>query len=155
LDFDDVRSAISAAFSIQQDRNRQNQALASAQQILLRIGIEISDVIIDQDDLYGRGVSRAARILTLAGPGEIVISANVRDQLTADLDADIEDLGECYLKHMPQPVRTYRVGPPGPRPVVETGYALEDLLPTLAVVPFTTRDPEDEHHVWERCWPRS
>lgn len=147
LDFDDVRSAISAAFSIQQERHRQNQALPPAQQILLRIGIEISDVIIDQADLYGRGVSRAARILTLAGPGEIVISANVRDRLTADLDADMEDLGECYLKHMPQPVRAYRVGPPGPRPVIEAASFLEDLLPTLAVVPFTTRDPEDEHHV--------
>jgi TolB-like protein/class 3 adenylate cyclase/Tfp pilus assembly protein PilF len=147
LDFDDVRSAIMAAFSIQQERNRQNQALPPAQQIMLRMGIEISDVIVDQADLYGRGVSRAARILTLAGPGEIVISANVRDQLTADLDADIEDLGECYLKHMPQPVRAYRVGPPGPRPVVEIGYSSGDLLPTLAVVPFTTRNPEDEHHV--------
>ena len=147
LDFEDVRSAISAAFAIQQERNRQNQALPPAQQIMLRMGIEISDVIIDQADLYGRGVSRAARILTLAGPGEVVISANVRDQLTADLDADIEDLGECYLKHMPQPVRAYRVGPPGPRPVIETGSFFEDLLPTLAVVPFTTRDTEDEHHI--------
>ncbi len=147
LDFDDVRSAISAAFSIQQERNRQNQTLPPAQQIMLRIGIEISDVIIDQADLYGRGVSRAARILTLAGPGEIVISANVRDQLTADLDADIEDLGECYLKHMPQPVRAYRVGPPGPRPVIETGHSFDDLLPTLAIIPFTTRDPEDEHNI--------
>lgn len=147
LDFDDIRSAISAAFSIQYESRRQNLGLPPDQQIMLRMGIEISDVIIDHADLYGRGVSRAARILTLAGPGQIIISANVRDRLTADLDADIEDLGECYLKHMPQPVRAYRIGPLGPKPVIEPGTFLEDLLPTLAVIPFTTHNIEDEHHI--------
>jgi TolB-like protein/Flp pilus assembly protein TadD len=147
LDFDDVRAAIAAAFAIQQECHRRNAGLPPSQQIMLRMGIEISDVIVDHADLYGRGVSRAARILTLAGPGEIVISANVRDRLTADLDADIEDLGECYLKHVPQPVRVYRIGPPGPRPVIGPGASSADLLPTLAVVPFMTRDAEDEHQV--------
>ncbi|MCB5175246.1 MULTISPECIES: adenylate/guanylate cyclase domain-containing protein [Microvirga] len=147
LDFDDARSAVSAAFAIQQASHRGNAGLPPAQQVMLRMGVEISDVIVDHADLYGRGVSRAARLLTLAGPGEIVISANLRDQLTADLDADIEDLGECYLKHVPQPVRTYRIGPPGPRPVIEPGVFVDDLRPTLAVVPFTTDDAGDEHHV--------
>jgi adenylate cyclase len=147
LDFDDIRSAISAALSIQHASRHQSSGLPADQQIMLRMGIEVSDVIIDHADLYGRGVSRAARILTLAGPGEIIISANVRDRLTADLDADIEDLGECYLKHMPQPVRAYRIGPPGPKPVIEPGTLHEDLLPTLAVIPFTTHGIEDEHSI--------
>ncbi len=75
------------------------------------------------------------------------MSATVRDQITADLDADIEDLGECYLKHVPQPLRAYRVGPPGPRVVVEHSVAVADMLPSLAVVPFATRDPGDSHQV--------
>jgi adenylate cyclase len=147
LEFDDVRSAVSASFAIQHVSHRANLNEPSPRHILLRMGVEISDVIIDESDVYGRGVNLAARLATLAGPGEIVASANVRDQLTADLDADIEDLGECYLKHLAQPVRAYRVGPPGPRPVIEAGMLQGDLLPALAVVPFSARDPRDNHHV--------
>ena len=140
LEFDDVRSAVSASFAIQHVSHRANLNEPSPRHILLRMGVEISDVIIDESDVYGRGVNLAARLATLAGPGEIVASANVRDQLTADLDADIEDLGECYLKHLAQPVRAYRVGPPGPRPVIEAGMLQGDLLPALAVVPFSARE---------------
>jgi adenylate cyclase len=147
LEFDDVRSAVSAAFAIQHVSHRANLDIGSERHILLRMGLEISDVIIDESDVYGRGVNLAARLATLAGPGEIVASANVRDQLTADLDADIEDLGECYLKHLAEPVRAYRVGPPGPRPVIEAGLAHGELLPALAVVPFSARDPRDNYLV--------
>jgi adenylate cyclase len=147
LDFDDVRSAVSAAFAIQDASHRSNLARLPERRILLRMGIEVGEVIVDRNDVYGRGVNRAARLFTLAGPGEIVVSATVRDQITADLDADIEDLGECYLKHVPQPLRAYRVGPPGPRVVVEHSVAVADMLPSLAVVPFATRDPGDSHQV--------
>ena len=72
-------------------------------------------------DVYGHGVNLAARLTTLAGPDEIVVSADVRDQLTPALDAEIEDLGECYVKHVEQPVRAFRVGAPGEQPVIERG----------------------------------
>jgi class 3 adenylate cyclase/TolB-like protein len=147
LDFEDVRSAVSAAFAIQHATHRVNRDRRPEQQMLLRMGVEISDVIVDRSDVYGRGVNRAARLVTVAGPSEIVISATVRDQLTADLDADIEDLGECYLKHLPQPVRAYRIGPPGPHPVIEPGILTGELQPSIAVVPFMTRDGGDEHQV--------
>jgi len=147
VEFPFVQAAISAAFAIQAASNRENFGRPPEQQMLLRMGIEVSDVIVDEHDVYGRGVNRAARLVTLAGPGEIVISANVRDQLTPVLDADVEDLGECFLKHVPLPVRAYRIGPPGPRPVIEPGIPLGDLLPSLAVVPFTTRDIADDDRV--------
>ena len=83
----------------------------------------------------------------LAGADEIVISAAVRDQLTPVLDADIEDLGECYLKHVEAPVRAYRVGPPGRRPVITPAFSLGELRPTLAVIPFTARDATADQHV--------
>ena len=147
LDFNDVRSAVSAAFAIQEASRQKNVGQLPERQILLRIGVESSEVIIDRKDLYGRGVNRAARLFSLAGPGEIIVSANVRDQLTADLDGDIEDLGNCYLKHMAEPVRAYRIGPPGTQPVMPPGSPFADLLPSLAVVPFATRDLNDDHHV--------
>ena len=114
MEFGDVRAALSVAFAIRHASKRLNFGVAPDRQMLLRMGIEISDVIIDQRDLYGRGVNLANRLASLAGPDEIVISAEVRDRLTPVLDADIEDLGECYLKHVEAPVRAYRIGPPGP-----------------------------------------
>ena len=79
LDFPDVRSAVSTALAIQQASDQMNVGRPPEQQILLRMGIEISDVIVEPDDVHGRGVNLAARLMTLAGPGEIVISANARD----------------------------------------------------------------------------
>jgi adenylate cyclase len=77
----------------------------------------------------------------LAGPGEVVISGHARDQLTPDLDADVEDLGDCYLRHVSEPVRAYRIGPPGPRPVIKPSRSMDEMKPTIAVVPFSP------HHI--------
>src|SRR5262249_6985506 len=98
LDFPDVRSGVSAALAIQRERTRANDALPADRQMMLRGGMEVSDVIVEADDVFGRGVNLAARLMRVAGPGEIVVSQHVRDGLTASLDADIEDLGDCYLK---------------------------------------------------------
>lgn len=147
MDFPDVRSAVSAAFAIQRASSRDNEGLAPEQQILLRMGMEVSDVIVESDDLHGRGVNLAARLMSVAGPGEIVISAHVRDQLTADLDADVEDLGDCFLRHVSQPVRAYRIGPPGPRPMIKPTISSDDLAPTIAVVPFAPQQTPAPHDV--------
>lgn len=147
LSFDSVPSAISAAFAIQHAMRRRNLGLPSDRHMLLRMGMEVSDVIVDQHDVYGRGVMLAARLMTLAGPGEIVISSNVRDQTTPVLEADVEDLGECYLKHIKSPIRAYRIGPPGDTPAIAPFIPLGELLPTIAVIPFANRDVEDDHKV--------
>jgi adenylate cyclase len=146
-EFRDALAAVRAAFAIQEASRRANAGLGEEQQMLLRIGIELSDVIIARHDVYGHGVNVATRLAALAGPGETVVSGYVRDQLTATLDAEIEDLGECFLKHVQRVVRAYRVGPPGPRPLTGFGFSLPDLLPTLAVIPFTPRNVSSEHHV--------
>src|SRR5260221_3359947 len=112
LEFENMRTAASAAFEIQRASARDNAEQPPDCQILLRAGIDVSDVIISHQDLYGRGVNLAARLMGLAGPGEIVVSARAREQLTPLLDADVEDLGECYLKNIEAPVRAFRIGPP-------------------------------------------
>lgn len=147
LEFRDVRAAASAAFEIQGASARANEDAASDRQILLRIGIEVSDVIVGQDDLYGHGVNMAARLMSLAGPGEIVVSARAREQLTPMLDADVEDLGECYLKNIQSPVRAFRIGPPGPHPIIKSGWSLGELRPSLAVIPFSVRGEDPEQGV--------
>lgn len=147
LEFDDARTALFAAFAIQQASARENQDQPPGKLMLLRIGIEVSDVIINERDVFGHGVNLAARLTSLAGPGEIVVSAAVREQITPDLDADVEDLGECFLKHVKDPVRAYRIRPPGLTPPQSLVPAPVNLLPTLAVIPFTGRDVGKEHAV--------
>jgi class 3 adenylate cyclase/TolB-like protein/Tfp pilus assembly protein PilF len=148
LDFDDVRNAVSSAFAIQQLSREINANHPAEQHILLRAGIEVSDVVVQDNDLLGRGVNLAARLMTLAGPGEIVITQRVRDRLTHGLDADIEDLGDCYLRHIAQPVRAYRVGPPSSRPSTRPTLMMDELAPSIAVMPFEVRPrPTEEREV--------
>ena len=148
LEFRSVRPALQAAFAIQHACAEANAGVMPQRQMHLRMGAQVGELIADERDVYGHDVNLAARLTTLAGPGEIVVSADVRDQLTPALDADIEDLGECYLKHVKQPLRAYRIGPPGPRPVIEPGSSsMPDLRPTIAVIPFTARSTDPEHFV--------
>jgi len=139
LEFPRVNTAIGIAFAMQEAAVHANFDVAPERKLHLRIGIHVSARVADEHDIYGHGVNLAARLTTLAGPDEIVVSADVRDQLTPALDADIEDLGECYVKHVQQPVRAFRVGAPGEQPVIERGNLAEDLRATIAVIPFRPR----------------
>lgn len=131
LDFPDSRSAVAAAFAIR-------RACGDLQ--LPGIGVQMAEALPDPHDLYGGGADVAARLGTLAGPGGVVVSATVRNHLTPELDADIEDLGERYLDGMNQPVRAYRVEPPGAPGGPEADVPADDeLRPTIAVIPFTER----------------
>lgn len=139
LEFNDARTAVQAAFQIQDLCRRAAENVAPDRQIWLRIGIESGQVIVGEDDVYGRDVNLAARLMSLAGPGEIAASARTREQLTPDLDAEIEDLGECYLKHVKEPVRAYRIGPPGPASVMRPVFAVDNMEPSIAIIPFSPR----------------
>lgn len=145
-EFDHSRDAVQVATALHKMIQPANQGRGQDQQLWLRVGINATPVYVDAIDIYGSGVNLAARLAGLAGPGETIASASVRDQLTDGLDADVEDMGECYLKHVEEPVRAYRVGPPGPRPVLmpEKEYNTP-LQPTIAVIPFTSRSNAPEH----------
>jgi adenylate cyclase len=148
LEFPRVNTAVGVAFAMQEAIASLNAELPPERRLHLRIGIHVSPLVADEHDVYGHGVNLAARLTTLAGPDEIVVSADVRDQLTPALDADVEDLGECYVKHVAQPLRAYRLGLPGEQPVVEPGSsALQDLRPTIAVIPFQSRTPGEAESV--------
>lgn len=148
LEFESVQPAIQAAIAANQRIESGNEGVPQARQFHLRIGIHAADVIIDELDRYGAGVNLAARLTTLAGPGEIVVSSAVRDHLTQDLNADIEDLGDCFVKHVERPVRAYRVGPPGSLPVVQPALkGADELRPTVAIIPFALRTSAPEHQL--------
>jgi class 3 adenylate cyclase/tetratricopeptide (TPR) repeat protein len=140
LDFPDARRAVAAAFAVQRACAGVNEGVTdSRRRMWVRVGAHVGEHLVDALDVYGHSVNLAARLTTVAGPGEIVVSAEVRDQVTDTLDAQIEDLGDCWLKHVSEPVRVYRLGPPGPEPTVESTTDAHAMRPTVAVIPFAAR----------------
>jgi TolB-like protein/Tfp pilus assembly protein PilF len=148
LEFQSVRPALQAAFVIQHAANEANAGIAPGRQIHLKMGAQVGELISDERDVYGHGVNLAARLTALAGPGEIVVSTEVRDQLTPALDADIEDLGERRLKNVQQPVRAFRAWPPGrsARRAVAPRARMGDR-PSIAVLPFRNRSGDTQHDI--------
>ena len=139
IDFDNAVSAAAAAIAIQNAIAPYNAGRAPDACIQLRIGAHVSDVVIGEDDIFGVGVNLAARLAAMAGPSEIVVSAELRDELVPGLDAQVEDLGECFLKHIDTPIRVFRVGAVGEQPVLRPlneGAAATDLRAVVAVIPF-------------------
>ncbi|MDO9401104.1 MAG: tetratricopeptide repeat protein [Polaromonas sp.] len=148
LAFASAQSCVKAAFALQHFSQQANAGLRPERQMHLRMGGHLASFVTDQHDIYGTDVNLTARFATLAGPGELVVSTDLRDCLTAGLDADIEDLGECHLKHVKEPVKAYRVGPAGHAPVVPPADAAPpDFRPAVAVIPFEARSHEPEHFV--------
>src|SRR4051812_10252263 len=93
-----------------------NTGVAAENRIELRIGINLGDVIVEGDDLYGDGVNIAARIEALADAGGVFVSNTVHDQVRDRLPFVFEDLGEQQVKNIARPVRVYRVRPESPHP---------------------------------------
>jgi TolB-like protein/class 3 adenylate cyclase len=137
LEFESVQSAVASALSLQSRIPRFSSGRAVDSVMTLRIGVHVADVVVDELDVYGAGVNLTARIATLGQPGEVIVSAEVRDELVDELDARLEDLGECYLKHLDHPVRAFRVAEPNrSAPTGRPGPPLPGLRPTVAVIPF-------------------
>ena len=109
LEFEKVPDAVAAALAIQDRAARYNHARLADDTIWLRIAVHVDNVRLDEVDMFGPGVNLASRLCTLAQPGGIVLSTEARDAVVPALDAEIEDLGECWLKHINRPVRVFRV----------------------------------------------
>lgn len=118
--------------------------------LLIRIGINVEDVIADGDRLHGDGVNIAARIQQLAIPGEVVMTAAVRDYVWSKLGVELTDLGERELKNITRPVRIYRLEQ-GSRTSGARRFAQPHLSwnnrPSIAVMPFKNLggDPKEEY----------
>ncbi|QJW85416.1 adenylate/guanylate cyclase domain-containing protein [Ramlibacter terrae] len=144
IEFSDPQGCIRAAQAMQAWFAEGNEGLPAEQQVHLRIGAHIGDFVADEYDIYGTDVNLAARIATLAGPGEIVISAALRACVRGEMNAQLEDLGACHLKHVKQPVRAYRVGFAGPAPVMPAfGATRATMRASVAVLPFETSNAPD------------
>jgi TolB-like protein/class 3 adenylate cyclase len=108
-EFASVVVAVECAVEIQHGLAERNRDVEVERRLLYRIGINLGDVIVDRDDIYGDGVNVAARLESLAEPGGICVSAKVRDEVGNKLDLAFEDMGEQKVKNIVEPVRAYRV----------------------------------------------
>ena len=149
IEFPSVVEAVACAVAVQQEMIEHNAATPEGQRIVFRVGINLGDVIVEGDDIYGDGVNIAARLEALAEPGGISVSGVVHDQVWGRLEVEFEDTGEQILKNIARPIRVYRVKtePAGVLLSVASALALPDDKPSLAVLPFQNMsgDPEQEY----------
>jgi adenylate cyclase len=138
--------AVRCALSLQRFFDRINIRRTTSQTLQLRAGLHATYFYRGPGDIYGNGVNIAARITALAMPGETVITADVRDDITDGLDYQIEDMGESFLKHVQDPVRTFRISPRNSsliRPNIRSQLPI--VQPRIAVIPFETRRASPEN----------
>ena len=152
LEFPSVVAAVECTVEIQAVMAERNADIADDQKMLYRIGINLGDVLVDGEDIYGDGVNVAARLEGLAEPGGICVSAMVHDNVRDKLDIAFDDMGDVEVKNIARPVHVWRwvaeghaaalpasAGAPLPLPLPDK--------PSIAVLPFDNMsgDPEQEY----------
>jgi adenylate cyclase len=152
IEFPSAVDGVQHAVDVQQAMAKRNASVPAGRRMEIRMGINVGDVIVEDNDLFGDGVNVAARLEEIADPGGICISGNAYEQVRDKLQAVFEDLGEQHVKNIDRPVRAYRVrldiGDP-----TETTDSQNDTKPlplpdkpSVAVLPFDnmSEDPEQE-----------
>ncbi|TJX00101.1 MAG: adenylate/guanylate cyclase domain-containing protein, partial [Mesorhizobium sp.] len=145
VEFQSVTDAVKCAVEIQQRMKRRNSDVPQERRIEFRIGINLGDIIFDDEDIFGDGVNIASRIEQLADVGGICVTAAVATQIADRLEITMEDLGEKTLKNISRPVRLYRIGLDSPV-LPEVGAKRSISKPSIVVLPFNNMsgDPEQE-----------
>ncbi|MBA3447634.1 MAG: adenylate/guanylate cyclase domain-containing protein, partial [Pseudaminobacter sp.] len=143
VEFASAVNAVQCAIDLQEATANANTTIPEARRIVLRIGINLGDVIVDGSDLYGDGVNVAARIESVCEPGRVCISSSVHDQVKRKLDIGFDDLGTKAMKNIAEPVRVYRVST-GPAIDNKASDATTTNMPSIAVLAFQNMSGDSE-----------
>jgi adenylate cyclase len=148
-EFASVVAAVRCAVEVQRGMADREPDVPDEQRIRFRIGINLGDVIVEGDDIFGDGVNVAARLEALAEPGGVFVSNTVHDHVRDRLPFAFDDLGEQQVKNIARPVRVYRVRDLGAAKSPSPPSAVLPLpdKPSIAVLPFANMsgDPEQEY----------
>ncbi len=152
VEFRSVADAVRCAAEVQLRMRRRNTDVPESRRIEFRIGINLGDIIFDEDDIYGDGVNVAARLEQLAEVGGIYVTQAVYEQVSDRVAIRFEDLGEKSLKNISRPVRVWRAMLD--EGTASLGAGMEParrsvVKPSIAVMPFSNMsdDPEQEYFV--------
>lgn len=147
MSFGTPAGGLAAAFALHEATGPVNGGQSEEACMRLRVGLHVAEVLDDTHELYGSGVNLAARLASVAQPGQTVISAQLRSEVVDAVHADFDDLGLRYVKHLDEPLHAHlahRAGSASARPA-GLPAAPADLRPTVAVVPFVALPPDPEH----------
>ncbi len=152
MEFASVVDAVTFSVEVQAAMRERNAEVPEDRRIVYRIGINIGDIIVEDDDIYGDGVNIASRLEGLAEPGGICVARTVYNQVKGKVDTTFEDLGEKEVKNIAEPVQCYRVSLSLPETAaLKTDTTAPTLAlpdkPSIAVLPFENMsgDPEQEY----------
>ncbi len=145
-DFSTVTDALKCATSIQRELAERNRELPVERRVCFRMGVNLGEVIVDRDDIYGDGVNVAARLEALADPGGICVSESVRAAAGNKLPLEYEFLGEQQVKNISRPVGVYKVREKKTPAASGEGLIAVSAKPSIVVLPLVNMsgDPEQE-----------